>query len=148
MSAFSLTKSPLAILILAMVSVACGSDDEAPVSRDQVAQEQESVQNPIRKMPLAQTLAIADKDGYVEPDDISVKRIEYLTKRISQATGATPERVGDVVLFSKLRLRDDYGKDVKILELLEETNRALSGFDGKAEIEVVMALLIMYYANN
>lgn len=51
-------------------------------------------------------------------------------------------------MYSKLELRNKYGKDVKMMELLEEANRALNGFGGKAELEVVMALLITYYANN
>ena len=83
MNRLHIIKAALVTLALPLAVTACGSGDEKQAENQGTI---EKAPEPKGEMTVAQMIASADIEGYVEPDDISVKRIEYLTKRLSQAT--------------------------------------------------------------
>jgi hypothetical protein len=63
--------------------------------------------------------------GYVSPDDITVTRFRYLLETISAKTGDTHVAIADATAGAQTVLREKYGKEIKLLDLMEAANSAI-----------------------
>ena len=75
--------------------------------------------------PPEYNLAIINAGGYISPKDITVVRFRYLILEIVRKTGDDPIEIADWTVKVHSVLREKYGKDVKLLELMEEANIAI-----------------------
>lgn len=79
----------------------------------------------------------------VPRDDITVKRFRYLLTEIQSKTVNTQKEIADMTYRAQLILRDDYGKDVRLLDLMEAANETIpAGMRMKYE-EVMAAMLVL-----
>ncbi|MES9873147.1 MAG: hypothetical protein ABW146_08550 [Candidatus Sedimenticola sp. 6PFRAG7] len=88
-------------------------------------------------------LATINADGMVNENDVTVNRFRYLLKSISERTGDTPERIADLTVFTQNKLRDEFGKEIGLLELMEGGNKALSGNNVSVTYKEIMAMMIV-----
>ena len=76
------------------------------------------------------------------PNKIKLARYKYLIKTLMTKKGATRERVGDVTAAAMHVLREDYGKEVSLLELLEGVNQSIS-YNSKIEYSKAISLYVV-----
>lgn len=77
------------------------------------------------KPSMEMMLATIDKGGPADADDISVKRFRFLLENIQRKTDNTRDQIGDMTVNGQKLLRDKYGKEMTLLELMENANRAM-----------------------
>jgi hypothetical protein len=77
------------------------------------------------KPPMEVMLATIDKGGPAGGDDIAVKRFRFLLENIQRKTNNTKDQIGDMTVNGQKLLRDKYGKEMTLLELMEDANRAM-----------------------
>lgn len=87
-------------------------------------------------------LAVINASGYVDPNDITVKRFRYLLDQIRSDTGYTDERISDMTVRGQEILREKYGKNVKLLDLMEACRNTLTG-SPKDKYENIVAITVM-----
>jgi len=77
------------------------------------------------KPPMEVMLAAIDKGGPADADDITVKRFRFLLENIQRKTNNSKDQIGDMTVNGQKLLRDKYGKEMTLLELMEDANRAM-----------------------
>ncbi|HUT60277.1 MAG TPA: hypothetical protein VNA25_20725 [Phycisphaerae bacterium] len=76
---------------------------------------------------LAYKLAVINAGGYVTEKDITVTRFAYLLCTIEAKTSNTTQQIADMSVGAVQNLRENYGRDVKLLDFMEGMNRVLPG---------------------
>lgn len=77
------------------------------------------------KPPMEVMLATIDKGGPADADDIRVKRFRFLLENIQRKTNNTKDQIGDMTVNGQKLLREKYGKEMTLLALMEDANRAM-----------------------
>lgn len=91
-------------------------------------------------------LATLDQGGYVEPDDIKVTRFRYLLNKLRPLTGDTDKELGDATWAAKNVLRDHYGVEVSMIDLMEQAVSIIEGEpEFKGHYKAAMMLLCKAY---
>lgn len=95
--------------------------------------------------PLMEVLlATIDKGSSVGADDITVKRLRFLLENIQRKTKNTKDQIGDMTVNGQKLLRDKYGKEKTLLELMEDANRAIpEGSRDRWDYAEIMTMLVM-----
>lgn len=70
-------------------------------------------------------LASLNAGSIVSEDDITVKRFRYLLEQLEAKTTANRDQIADLTFNSQKLLREKYGKDVSLLDLMEKANRTI-----------------------
>lgn len=96
----------------------------------QTAQQQQppvTSKTPSTTKPLEYMLASLDAGGGpVAESDIKVLRFRYLLKSLSERMGETQYDIANGTAQTTNYIRETYGKEVKNLELMEQTNKLVS----------------------
>jgi hypothetical protein len=91
--------------------------------------------------PIEYKLAVIDGGGYVADNDIKIQRFRYLLDSLSEKTGETMYQIADMTAKGASLARERYGKQIKILELMERMNQEYSsGLELKYETAVILAV--------
>lgn len=106
----------LTLFFAAILFTSCGGGG----SGSQQAEQQKASQ----PMPLEHKLAIIDK-GYVTRDDIAVTRFKTLLDQLSSKYNETRQRISDVTVKGQSLLRDKYGIEESLLNIMEDMNQVL-----------------------
>lgn len=93
----------------------------------------------------ARKLATIDANTYVAEDDITVKRFESLLNRISSKCTNSKEDIANVLVKVQQVLQDNYGVNVKLMELAETGNQSLPDEAQNIDFAEVMAILMQQY---
>jgi hypothetical protein len=89
-------------------------------------------------------LASLDKGYPVEEDDITVKRFRYLLDSLEKKTTNTRQQLADYTFNTQKIAREKYGKDIKLIDLMEQANKAIPPGQKMDYNEiVVMTMVIM-----
>lgn len=107
----------LTFFFAAIFLTSCGGGGE---SGSQQAEQQKASQ----PMPLEHKLAIIDK-GYVTRDDITVTRFRTLLDQLSSKYNETRQKISDVTVGGQSLLRDKYGIEESLLNIMEDMNQVL-----------------------
>jgi hypothetical protein len=81
----------------------------------------------------------------VSEDDITVKRFRYLLDRLEAKTSNSRQQIADMTVKSQEMMREKHGKEISLLELMEQTNKAIpenSSHSLKYE-EVISTIMIL-----
>ena len=95
------------------------------------------------KDSLEYQLAVINAGGYVAQDDVTVARFRYLLKTISSKTVNSRQQISDMTVKGQQILRDEYGQRIKLLDLMEGANKAISSGQKLEYSEVVSVLIIL-----
>jgi hypothetical protein len=82
----------------------------------------------------------------VAKDDITVRRFRYLLDSVHDVTGVDSETIADKVVWANGDLRNKYGKNVNVLEIMEALNTLrgpLTFQRGPKNLVAVLSLLIV-----
>lgn len=93
----------------------------------------------------ARKLATINANTYVVENDTTVKRFEYLLNRISSKCTNSKEDIADILVKVQQVLRDNYGVNVKLLELTETGNQSLPDEAQNIDFAEVMVILMQQY---
>jgi hypothetical protein len=88
-------------------------------------------------------LATINAEKIVAKDDPAVIRFRFLLDALSKKTGDTPEEIADMSVSTQKRLREQYGRDISVLDLMESACTALSGHDASVSYEQLMTSLMV-----
>lgn len=139
----------IAIAALILVIVIAGGlaewTGEDPETKETAAEKTISNAPPKTKSdkPIEYLLAVINSNGYVNEDDVTVTRFRYLLSTISQRTGYSSEKIADITVLAQKQLKEEYGKEVGLLDLMEGANKALSGHDVQVSYEEIMAIMML-----
>jgi hypothetical protein len=89
---------------------------------------------------LEHKVAIINAGHLVPADDISVNRIRYLLGSLETSTGYSRDKIADQVVAARNLIREQFGKEVRILELLEAANKAEAVRTRTVKLEEYLAL--------
>lgn len=83
-------------------------------------------------------------NGYVDEDDIVINRYRYLLDSLEKKTTNTRQQIADMTVHVQQRASEHYGKELKLIDILEGSNKAIP--EGRkmdyAEVSaMVMAML-------
>lgn len=95
------------------------------------------------KDTLEYKLAVINAGGFVAEDHISVNRFRYLLKSLSAKTVNTEQEISDMTVKAWQILKQDYGKEIQLLKLMEAANQAIPEGQKAVEYNGVMATLIV-----
>lgn len=93
--------------------------------------------------PLEYKLAVINKGGYVSRDDITVTRFRYLLDKIGLKTGYPHGKIADMSVAAHRSLREEYGKRVTLLALMEESRKTLAAGAVLRYEEVLAAMVVL-----
>lgn len=84
----------------------------------------------VQKSPVAQSMSLAHKlatidKGYVSRDDIAVTRFKTLLDQLSSKYNETRQKISDVTVMGQNLLRDKYGIEESLLNIMEDMNQVL-----------------------
>ena len=105
----------LILFFAAILLTSCGEGD----SGSQAEQQKTSP-----SMSLEHKLAIIDK-GYVTRDDITVTRFRTLLDQLSSKYNETRQKISDVTVAAQNLLRDKYGIEESLLNIMEDMNQVV-----------------------
>lgn len=74
---------------------------------------------------LEYKLACINKGFSVDKDDITVNRFRYLLTTLETKTENTRQQIGDMTVKSQEIMKEKYGKNISLLELMEQANKAI-----------------------
>ena len=94
--------------------------------------------------PIEYKLAVINANGFVPDDDITVTRFRYLLDSLQQKSGYSRQQIGDMTVKAQELIRSEYGKDVNLLDLMEEANKVMSAGQN-LEYKEALALMIVSY---
>lgn len=90
--------------------------------------------------PLEYKLAIVDMNGHVSQDDIVIKRFRYLIESLHSKTGYEPQKIADMVVKARNLINEEYGREVKIIDILEDANTAETVSSRAVKLEEYLGL--------
>jgi len=92
---------------------------------------------------IAFKLASIDKGKIINRDDVTVNRFRYLLKMLDSKTSETKVQIADMTVKAQRILRDEYGKEVSLLFLMENVNDAIPSGANVKYAEIITAYLLM-----
>ncbi len=95
--------------------------------------------------PLDYVLATLNAGGYVSKDDITILRFHYLLGSLSSKTGDTQKTIADMTVTTHDLIKHDYGRDIKLLDMMEEANNVAGTSMAGRTYKEIMALEVVYY---
>ena len=96
---------------------------------------------------LEHKLADLNAGYYAEKNDPSIARFRYLLITIEAKTPNTQQQIADMTVWAQNDLKESYGKNVKLLELMEAANDSIpTGVKMKYQ-EILAALIILLGAS-
>jgi hypothetical protein len=96
---------------------------------------------------LAYKLASLNKGGYVSHDDMTVTRFQYLLNEIEKKTENTQTEIADMTFTTQKLLKEKYGKEVSLIDLMEGANRAMpDGSPMKFKYQEIISMVALIYA--
>jgi hypothetical protein len=99
---------------------------------------------PQAKKPMEILLASIDKGSEASPEDTAVKRFRFLLSNIESKTKNTRDQIGDMTVNARDLLREKYGQEKTLLELLEDANRAIpEGTGQKFDYAEIVTAVVM-----
>lgn len=97
-----------------------------PIQSSSPVQQQTSQQtSPSTGKSYEYMLASLDKGYNLDEDDITVNRFRFLLDKLEAKTQNTRQQIADMTVNSQKLLREKYGKEVTLLELMEQANKAI-----------------------
>lgn len=75
--------------------------------------------------PLEYQLAVINEGGYVAKDDITVTRFRHLLETLDQKCFNSKQQIADIVVKAQEILRNNYGIEIKLLDLMEGVNKSI-----------------------
>jgi hypothetical protein len=127
----------IGVLMVLLVIVVAPKTDKGTSASSSTAQSNE---------PLEYQMAVINAGGYVSHDDVTVTRFAYLLDTLTSKTSNTRQQIADLTVNGQNVLRSKYGKDVKLLDLMEAANRSIAA-GVTAKYAEVMAVLVMLYGS-
>jgi hypothetical protein len=122
--------------ILALVA-SCGDTEETTLPKAPSSAQTQS------EKPLEHKLADLNAGYYVEKNDPSIARFRYLLLTIEAKTSNSQQQIADMTVWAQNDLKESYGKNVKLLELMEAANDSIpTGVKMKYQ-EILAALIIL-----
>lgn len=92
---------------------------------------------------IAFKLASIDKGKIINRDDVTVNRFRYLLKMLDSKTSETKVQISGMTVKAQQILRDEYGKEVSLLFLMENVNNAIPSGANVKYAEIITAYLLM-----
>jgi|SRR2546423_8890154 len=135
------SSSPLAFIFLLWMAfvLACASGNSNNSSESE------------KDKPVEYKLAFIDslkEPGYLHDDDVRINRIRFLLNSISERTGDSKETIADWTVRSTQVLHNEYGRDVKNVEFLEQCKNFLDADPKiKLKFEQIATMITMTYAH-
>jgi hypothetical protein len=74
---------------------------------------------------LEYKLAVIDEGGYVDESDLKVARIRYLLSELERKTTNNRQEIADITVSTQQKGREYYGKDIKVIDIMEGANKAI-----------------------
>ena len=112
---------PAVIALFLGIAVLINYIQDRPVKKAPVVQK-----SPAEKsMSLAYQLATIDKGGYVTRSDVAVTRFRTLLDQLSSKYNGTRQQISDVTVKGQSLLRDKYGIEESLLNIMEDMNQVL-----------------------
>ncbi len=111
---------PALIALFLGAAVLINYIQDRPVKKAPVVQKSPAAQS----MSLAYQLATIDK-GYVTRDDVAVTRFRTLLDQLSSKFNGTRQQISDVTVKGQSLLRDKYGIEESLLNIMEDMNQVL-----------------------
>ena len=74
---------------------------------------------------LEYMLAALDAGGYISRNDVTIDRFRYLLKSLEAKTGNSQQSIADITVRGQELARTKYGRQYKLIELMESANRAI-----------------------
>jgi len=96
------------------------------------------------KLPLEYKLAIINKKGYVSKEDVTITRFRYLLQSLESKTINNKQEIANMSVAAVNRIRDEYGCEVKLLELMEYANKVVAEGSNVNYIHVMVAYIQLY----
>jgi len=92
----------------------------------------------------AQQLAIISSGKYINDSDILVKRFQYLLNSIQQSTGYNNQKIADMIVKANEMLRNNYGKEVNVLEITEAVYQSKSVENKSTNLETFLSMYVVF----
>ncbi|MBA7541371.1 hypothetical protein ES705_33683 [subsurface metagenome] len=92
---------------------------------------------------IAFKLASIDKGKIINRDDVSVNRFRYLLQILDDKTSETKVQIADMTVKAQQILRDEYGKEVSLLFLMENVNDSIPSGANVKYAGIITAYLLM-----
>ena len=77
------------------------------------------------------------------PNKTKITRYRYLLNTLEKKTGDTKERIGDMTVKSQEILREDYGREITLLDLLEGVNKSIPSTSKMPYANVIAAYIMI-----
>lgn len=90
---------------------------------------------------LEYKLAVIDEGGYVDESDLKVARIRYLLTELERKTTNNRQQIADITVSTQQKGREYYGKDIKVIDIMEGANQAIP--DGRKMDYGEVAAMVM-----
>ncbi|MBA3243174.1 MAG: hypothetical protein H0T60_18290 [Acidobacteria bacterium] len=88
-------------------------------------------------------LASLDKGYPVNEDDITVKRFRHLLDSLEKKTKNTRQQLADYTVNTKKIALEKYGKEIKLLDLMEQANKAIPPGQKMDYNEIVVMTMVL-----
>ena len=96
---------------------------------------------------LEYMLAALNAGTAVDRNDVTIARFRYLLKQLSERTGYSKEKIGDMTVTAQQHLRENYGRNIGLLDLMEAANKSISGSNIQVKYEQILAALVVLLAH-
>lgn len=112
------------------------------------ATEKKQTREAEEEKPLEYKLAVIDAGGYVKEDDVTVIRFRYLLEELDKKTKNSKQEIANMTVKGQKILREKYGKEVKLLDLMEAANESIPPGASSLDLkyEEIMAFLVLRMA--
>lgn len=115
----------------------------APVSND-TSKRERITDLPISRDSLEYKLASINHGSPVEEDDVTIIRFRYLLDSLEKKTANSKQQIGDMSVKAQEVLKEKYGKEVSLLELIEQTDKAIPSNSNKdVKFEEIISLVMI-----
>ena|SRR5438105_15008370 len=103
--------------------------------------------SPTPEQPALEYMLATIDEGYkVTDDNIKVKRLRYLLKALADRTGETQYDIANHTAQATSHAREDYGKDIKNLEIMEKAYSFYKETGSKEQYNYVLAAIVIQEA--
>lgn len=102
--------------------------------------------SPTPQKSLEYMLASINKGYPVDDDDISVKRFRFLLDSLEKKTTNTRQQIADYTVNTQNIAREKYGKEIKLIDLMEQANKAIP-YGQKMDYNEIVVLTMVLMVN-